>query len=584
MKHPHALACAVPALLATALATAPAAADGKNPPDPPAATWNDPPPPGVTVARPAAPSWCAGYKPRPWLPGSLAYDDVRHGYTETALEEVAQLACDRPGDPGRQAWIAFYRQGWLNIVGTTDADDRDALAARMHLRDAERVVTEQVCKPLYRRDERRPADRAFDRLRADALGCGGLPFEIRATGDDAAISFWLDGAAEPPDELVRVGWVLHCLQTGASSVDPASVHVALGNYAYCGHDALKLDRAGFERDLAVRRLPPLARARAHEVFGYTKKLVASYEQALAALAQQDPDYGHLAHEVPAQAFAAWVKTRAANAAAFDAAAAVEDQLRGGNRKEVAGCGPTLRKLLQAHVAAVGPKTVDEIRDAATDDVGTPLLRALITCDAFEERYGLVDAEVKLEGAGRVHRGPRTAAFWAAMDRVTEIVKDKTKFLAQPARFGAPLPRLELEANPIHVAYEATFNKAHLDRGAKGTVAAVKPQGDGVMVSFRTESWQEPILDCHDTNRVDRILADGRLEYRQSCVSRGTRTAHSTLRPVWMPRDLAAGLKAGVVMSLQIDDTPSPPQGFPLEVYADAGKKHLVQYAGFPVGK
>ena len=563
-----------------------AEADRSQPPDPPAATWNEPPPPGVETLKPSRPTWCAGYKPRPWLPGKLYYDDIRiGGYSEQVLRQVAELACDRPDDPGRQAWIAFYRQGWINIVGTTDQEDRAAMAARM-VPGADKLFVESTCKKLWSDRDASPAERSFNALRAQAIGCSGLPSEITYGTDGgtgmAAASYWLDRSVEPPDELVRLAWVLRCLNPGASAIDPKTAHQGLGNYAFCGHDARKLDRATFERALAALKLPPIGQVRARERFAYTKKLLASYDRAFQLLASKDKDYARLAIHAPEQGFATWVKNRKANAVALDEARAMEDKFRDGDRKAVAGCGVSLRKHLKAHVASLAPKTKDDIVDAVNDDVGQPILAAVIACDSLEQRYGLVNTEMKLLSLGRTRRGPRTAAFWNTLDAVAEIVKDKTKFPVQPNRFGGPLPRVEGQDNWIHVAVDATVNKTSFDRDQKGQVAAVKPQSDGIMVSFRTESWQEPVFSCKDTNRIDRIMPDGRVEYRQSCVATGTQTVRDTPRPAWIRNDLADGIKPGVSLTMRVDGRPSPAQGFPIEVHADKARKRLIQYWGFPV--
>ena len=134
------------------------------------------------------------------------------------------------------------------------------------------------------------------------------------------------------------------------------------------------------------------------------------------------------------------------------------------------------------------------------------------------------------------------------------------------------------------AWEATFNQTSFDRDQKGRVASVKPDGDGVVVSFKTESWKEPVFKCRETNKVHRITADGRLEYRQHCVAAGTETVKVTPRPVWIRKDLAAGITKGVFMKWRVDSKPSPAQGFPLEVYADQAQTKLLSFHGFPIKK
>jgi hypothetical protein len=582
------LVAAMTASVVIAAAPLVAAAGPRNPPDPPAPTWNDPPPAGVETVKPIKPTWCAGYKPKPWLPGSLAYDEIKRGYSENVLKQIAELACDRPDDAGRQQWIAFYRQGWLNLVGTSEAEDREAMAARLQLDAGDRALAGGVCKRLWHPPaDAAPADKLFATLRAQAIGCGGLPMEVGygTDGGDgmATASYWIDRAAEPPDELVRLAWVLRCFNPGTSSIDPATAHRALGRWSMCGHDALALDRRRFDRAVDALGLPALGKVRAREMFAYTQKLLRSYRAAFKDLRAKDPDYGRILDE-PEQGFAAWVKLRADNRAALDDALAMEDSFREGDKRKLAGCSESLRATLAAHIASLAPRTKDDVGDAANDDVGQPVLRALIACDSLMGRHGLVDSEMKLLGLGRLRRGPRTAAFWQTLDVVAAIAADRTKFPVQPASFGGPLPRVRPDDDWMHVAYEATFNETNWDRDQLGRVTAVKPDRDGVMVSFKTETWKEPVSKCTETNRIDRITAEGRVEYRQRCVAAGTRTVKVTPQPVWIRKDLAAGLKPGVFMKWRRDNKPKPAMGFPMEVYADQAQTKLIQFWGFAVTK
>ena len=555
-----------------------------NPADPPVAKWNDPPPSGVETVKPAPPTWCAGHKPRPWLPGNVAYDEIKRGYSEDQLSQIAMLACDRPDDVGRQAWIAFYRQGWLNIVGTTDAEDREAMAARLDLKQQEAKL-DAACKPLRGRrdDDRSPADRVFDSLRYAALGCRGVPTAIMSQLDNdslATASYWLDQAAEPPDELVRLAFVLRCFNTGASSVDPKSAIRTLGNHAFCGHDARKLDRKTFDQAVARYQLPPLGRARAREMFAYTQKLLASYRAAYASLVAKDKDYATLIVDEPERGFAEWSKLRAANQAALDGALAMEDKFRDGDKRAAAGCRTVLRKQLADHVKSRDPKTKDDVIDGVNDDVGQPVLRALVACDALEGRFGIVDSELKLLRQGRERRGPRTAAFWHTLDVVAPIAKDNPKFV-QASQFGAPLPSDNNLGSWMHKAHESTLNNTRFDRDQKGQIASMVASGDGFTIAFKHSSYQAPTWSCQDTNRIDRITPDGRVEYRQSCVQTGTHTVNDTAQSAWIRKDVAEGLKVGMVLEMRLDRKPDPLEGFPMETYS---AKQLVQYWGFPLTK
>ena len=82
--------------------------------------------------------------------------------------------------------------------------------------------------------------------------------------------------------------------------------------------------------------------------------------------------------------------------------------------------------------------------------------------------------------------------------------------------------------------------------ASGKVKTTKKAGEGrttIVFADKVTRWAD--MDCRDTNKIERVHADGRIDYAQRCRKTGKMNVdRRTFDPVEVPVAEAAGLKAG----------------------------------------
>ena len=99
---------------------------------------------------------------------------------------------------------------------------------------------------------------------------------------------------------------------------------------------------------------------------------------------------------------------------------------------------------------------------------------------------------------------------------------------------------------------------------------------GLHVEFVKTRAQEMSQKCVETNRIDRVMPDGKLIYRTECHDTGMVTVDTTERPVDVRVEYAAGLRAG--RFAKFDDTMGS-DVIPIAVFSDKIGKHLIAFAG-----
>ena len=114
---------------------------------------------------------------------------------------------------------------------------------------------------------------------------------------------------------------------------------------------------------------------------------------------------------------------------------------------------------------------------------------------------------------------------------------------------------------------------------RGVIQSVKVTGDGVKVTFKKESWQEPTYSCRETNKIDGFK-DGKLVYRQKCKKTGSKTVKFHEQPVEFPARHASYLKAGqfLIFSKPFSDSIAMPK----RVYQNKKQDKLVGLLGLPL--
>jgi hypothetical protein len=231
--------------------------------------------------------------------------------------------------------------------------------------------------------------------------------------------------------------------------------------------------------------------------------------------------------------------------------------------------------LASHVGSKKVTTEEELLAVLTDPVGYRLMQTLILCYSAEGKHGVARVFVDdVLSNAREMRGPRYFAFWAAVDKISEIADDKPTFKIEKGS----LPGLEYQASTAlfgGIGYKG-------DNGwfPKGQIAALANQGDMVKVTFKTVKWNQPTYSCVETRRIEKISSNGDIVYRRNCRVTGSEVKSSTEQPLEVPAVFAGGLAVGQFATFKAGA--SSQSGMPWLVYTDAGMKKLVSVFGVKV--
>ncbi len=80
--------------------------------------------------------------------------------------------------------------------------------------------------------------------------------------------------------------------------------------------------------------------------------------------------------------------------------------------------------------------------------------------------------------------------------------------------------------------------------ASGVISGIAKQGKRVKVSFKTTIGKYHESDCVETDRIDRIDADGTIHYRKKCKHKKTHVIKNKTKPVYLDPGETAGLRKG----------------------------------------
>lgn len=308
-------------------------------------------------------------------------------------------------------------------------------------------------------------------------------------------------------------------------------------------------------------------------------MAARFEELAARRAKEDAGWKQLLYDVPAAAWRDWEVLYAANRKVIDAARAYENVFHGPSREAAKGCLKQALANLTAHVAPRRARAVADVRRALTDPVGAILVEHLATCAEAEGHAEAARALGQVLGVSRAVRGPRYASYFAVLDAVVRIKKDRSKFPVSPQWFGEMFtsnPRAPRDAKGD------LFDG--VDKG--GVVKAVRPVDGGVRVEFKTDRWKEDQHECQDDPR--RIVAfrhDGTPIYYRSCMYVGQVWVEDTHAPITVAAPFATGIAPGAfVRSLAGNDERADGSrpAAPLEVWSDKARRRLLTYVGVPL--
>lgn len=152
--------------------------------------------------------------------------------------------------------------------------------------------------------------------------------------------------------------------------------------------------------------------------------------------------------------------------------------------------------------------------------------------------------------------------------------------ALTAMFG-PVPPLQVDADTVALILgdqKVADLSAALDRDrfriAGGKVRSIEHHGDRATVSFSDDVIEWDDADCHDTNQIDSISSDGKVNYRRTCTNYRPQKSRRKVEPIDVPAEEAVLLRAGDLVFAWV--TGAPLRGSVFEVERD---KHIVQIRG-----
>jgi hypothetical protein len=506
--------------------------------------------PGRDTAEPFKPTWCAKVK----APGARNAGPMRrtleswmqYGGDESP-GKLAEYLCDAPDDPNVQKTAAAAIQVWMNWSGL---DQKQATASFLARIDLERwhALRDETCARFASTDEDSEEVAATRHAYRAIYGCPKEPPSWLRKVYPKNLAFFIDRDADIP-ELLRAYLVFHGLGD-AAKVKPDD-GFNLKAYALWGTDARRLDAGKLDQQIAADAGNDYQQWVARETFAAALAAAKQWEALVGGIGGKDPDMKRLLVDVPEAAWVAWVALRDKHAQVFADGAAFEQLANSPSLSAVKGCDATLRPHVEKLLQRLARGSEKDTREAVmSDPVGGPLMERYVLCEAMLKNKSYAASLYPLFDSTRGHRGPRMAVHIAALDALSEILADRPKFLVQPAMMGAP-GHSTIRYRVSNLGGSATNGEA------KGVVASTKAVEDGVLVTFKKESYREQDWDCKPNNRIYAIRADGTVVYDEDCKPAGSHEVDITPKPVVIPKRLAAGIAKGKLLVFRADSrTPS----------------------------
>lgn len=549
------------------------------------------PAPGVARAQIGdKPAWCDAAKITDQFEPSLIARTMKNGVT--GISVAALQICQRPTDPTWKTQAGYILQAWMNTTYLPQAEAEQTLRQRIQ---KQKILDDKraLCAALTYSPELGGEAKAFGAAYRLFFGCDEeKEFPLWAwtrPGTESDVGYYLDAAAQPKSELLRMYWLFHFTMHPDRvfpSKDPME-NRQLVLYAASQVDFDRIDVAAIERELQGAPWNDYARLVARESAGVLKGRQRLYEEAIAKMIKDDPDYTRILRDAPKAAYAEWEATAQKWKGELARSAAFEAKLSAPSHRGLKGCAPALHKDAEALVRSWKLYDWKELRDKVRmDPFALLLLNRLSVCDAVDEIHGTSGAFRDLVIAGKELRGPRTVALQATLEAIADARNDRPRLLFVIPGFASRDYTL-----PERYAQEFSFDGADdynpEERGSAGVVGAVTKVADGTFVTFKPTRIAWPELDCKDTSKPLRILSDGRIEYQQSCRPTGrTRYQDTTPTPIVLSPGLEAQVKPGVYLVAWLSNARAKNHqafGAPVFVKRAQADKRLLAFYGFDLG-
>ena len=254
-----------------------------------------------------------------------------------------------------------------------------------------------------------------------------------------------------------------------------------------------------------------------------------YDPIFQKLGKKDEVYQEFIYTAPLAAYSAWYENYNTNKKLLNEMNYILSH--GDNKylmKKVGDCSGKYFERLQGIAKKSGAKSEDDFKDALSKPVNGLAAASYVFCEAAQKREDIAAIYRDSAVSYSLALGPRDAARKAA-----------TASMAKNSG--------EIEGARDLSSYSRGFKFPDWRTGSReekrGVIQSVKASGDVVKVTFKKESWQEPIYNCRETNKIDGIK-NGKLVYRQNCKKTGSKTIKHHEQPVEFPARHASHLKAG----------------------------------------
>ncbi len=526
---------------------------------------------GVEAIAPMAPTWCEGVETG--LADLYSNYHVRELSLASDASGVHQLvaavqfSCRDASFELRQKWVAAFRQTLSNRAGLSAATNEQLMRAAAKLalsrdEDAQLKATCAQFETLASGPVEARYSRALERV---GMGCPGRLID-QANG--VALNS-IDVPNGLASQLAAAVLANRLITEGFSSNDAKLTGFAVANAV------IAFDAAAFERELAGWKLSEVGRINATlKFYGVVNDM-----KALAAVAKARS--ASVLLDAPKKGAQAFTSTLGEKKELIDLALSLEDQARSG---PLEGCAEKLYARLATEVKG-NKAPLDEFR------VEGLLAWALTFCAAKDPSAPVMESVFGYYAQRSTPvRGPFTAAYLALLDAHNAGAQGgggaRAGFDAGKQRGGAPSSSTAFSPgrNPIEPEDIGSFNTINPGMMPTGIVKSVEKQGPLTKISFRTEHYMVPVLECVETNRIDRITSDGTILYRTSCKKVGERPDESTNEPITVPTWAAAGVTAGSVLSyasapVNDDVKGKPHRGWVVEAWDSAAKKKRTSLFG-----
>lgn len=475
-------------------------------------------------------------------------------------KEVAKGACElsRAKEEKRRKIQSHIAQ-WKRYNGFTDAEARIFFALLIDQRMLAREK-KAFCEGFASKNETElPAERiAYRNAMGSVAGCRYPNRGKRAT---ELFYDWptFDPLARAVD-VARCYHVLHRKTVGGSRIDDAQ---SMLGYARCEARARHTDIAAalalahantslnvLGKSLIIMRLQGLIRERQILV------------QAFRPLSARSAAYRAVLETKPEAAYRQWLSVYRDNRQVMDEARYLIEN--GHNPLLLArkkGCAKAMFARLRNVARSAKATTFEELPKALSGPLHSMLLSAYAYCELAAGRSEVASEFTQRAASFMLSLGPGEAAYKAAAD---ELVRNREAIAeAKGASIGMlthSYPRWGAGGHPV-----------------AGIVKAIAKKGETAVIHFKKEEWLEPMWDCVDTNRIDRIDPSGKVVYRQNCKRAGTKKMSIQERPITVQTAHLAGIRPG--RFARVTRNPDGKLGIPLDVYNNKKRKVLLSALG-----